>query len=63
VATTPRGMNVTEAYRSYREGQFIVNRTYQRKPVRTQHEKVRLLDSLLRRYPIPLILPLQTEQN
>jgi hypothetical protein len=63
VATTPRGMTVTEAYRSYREGQFIVNRTYQRKLVWTHHEKVRLLDSMLRRYPIPLILLLQTEQN
>lgn len=56
-------MTVTEAYRSYREGQFIVNRTYQRKLVWTQEEKVRLLDSMLRRYPIPLILLLQTEQN
>ena len=63
MATTPRGMTVTEAYRSFREGQFIVNRTYQRKLVWTQTEKVRLLDSMLRRYPIPLILLFQTEQG
>lgn len=63
MATTPRGMTVTEAYRSYRECQFIVNRTYQRKLVWTQEEKVSLLDSMLRGYPIPLILLLQTADN
>jgi len=63
MATTPRGMTVTEAYRSYRESQFIVNRTYQRKLVWTLDEKVRLMDSMLRRYPIPLILLLQTEDD
>lgn len=56
-------MTVTEAYRSYREGQFIVNRTYQRKLVWTLEEKIRLMDSMLRRYPIPLILLLQTEEG
>src|SRR5574341_63776 len=56
-------MTVTEAYRSYREGHFIVNRTYQRKLVWTLDEKVRLMDSMLRRYPIPLILLLQTEDH
>jgi hypothetical protein len=63
VSTTPRGMTVTEAYRHFREGQFIVNRTYQRKLVWTHSEKVRLLDSMLRGYPIPLIMLLQTERN
>lgn len=63
MATTPRGMTVTEAYRSYREGLFVVNRTYQRKLVWSLDEKVRLIDSILRRYPIPLILLLQTESG
>ncbi len=63
MATTPRGMTVTEAYRSFREGKFIVNRTYQRKLVWTLDEKVRLVDSMLRRYPIPLILLFQTEDH
>ncbi|MBT8421213.1 MAG: DUF262 domain-containing protein [Gammaproteobacteria bacterium] len=59
MATTPRGMTLVEAYRSYREGLFIVNRTYQRKLVWTLDEKIRFIDSILRRYPTPLILLLQ----
>ena len=61
MATTPRGMNVTEAYRSFREGFFIVNRTYQRKLVWTLEEKVKLIDSIIKKYPIPLILLVQIE--
>ena len=63
MATTPRGMNVTEAYRSFRQGLFIVNRTYQRKLVWTLEEKIKLIDSILKHYPIPLILLVQTEQG
>ncbi len=48
MATTPRGMTVTEAYRSFREDLFIVNRTYQRKLVWTLEEKVKLIDSILK---------------
>ncbi|MBS0055545.1 DUF262 domain-containing protein [Yersinia sp. Marseille-Q3913] len=53
---TPRGMNITEAYRDYRNGKFLVNRSYQRKLVWTTKEKQKLIDSLLLGYPIPLIL-------
>jgi len=56
-------MNVTEAYRSFREGHFLVNRTYQRKLVWTLEEKIRLIDSILKNYPIPLILLVQTERG
>jgi uncharacterized protein with ParB-like and HNH nuclease domain len=63
MATTPRGMNVTEAYRSFREGHFLVNRTYQRKLVWTLEEKIRLIDSILKNYPIPLILLVHTERG
>lgn len=56
MSVTPRGMSVQEAYRSFRDGAFRVNRQYQRKLVWTLEEKEKLIDSLLRGYPIPLIL-------
>lgn len=63
MATTPRGMTVTEAYRGFREGRFVVNRTYQRKLVWTLDEKAKFIDSILKGYPVPLILLLQTEDG
>lgn len=51
-----RGMSIQEAYRNYRDGKLIVNRQYQRKLVWSVDEKVRLIDSILKQYPIPLIL-------
>lgn len=56
MSITPRGMSVQEAYRIYRDNRLIVNRTYQRKLVWTLEEKQNLIDSLIRDYPIPLIL-------
>jgi len=56
MSIAPRGMNVTEAYRLYRSGSLLVNRKYQRKLVWTVAEKERLIGSLLKGYPIPLIL-------
>lgn len=53
---TPRGMSIQEAYRLYREGNIFVNRRYQRKLVWTEEEKIKLIDTILRNYPIPLIL-------
>ncbi|WP_284720394.1 GmrSD restriction endonuclease domain-containing protein [Polyangium sorediatum] len=49
-------MSVQEAYREYRDGNFRVNRRYQRKLVWTLNEKRKLIDSLLHGYPIPLFL-------
>lgn len=43
-------------YNWYRSGTLIVNRRYQRKLVWTLPEKQKLIDSLLRKYPVPLIL-------
>ena len=43
-------------YRDFRDGTLIVNRQYQRKLVWTVVEKVKLIDSILKNYPIPLIL-------
>lgn len=56
MSIAPRGMTVTEAYRLYRSGSFLVNRKYQRKLVWTIEEKERLIGSFLKGYPIPLIL-------
>ncbi|MEO4047407.1 DUF262 domain-containing protein [Pseudomonas sp. CAU 1711] len=49
-------MSIQEAYREYTDGNFIVNRQYQRKLVWTTDEKRKLIDSILQGYPIPLIL-------
>ncbi len=43
-------------YGWYRDGKLIVNRTYQRKLVWSLEEKQKLVDSVLRDYPIPLVL-------
>ena len=56
MSITPRGMSVQEAYRLYRENKLLVNRKYQRKLVWTTEEKQNLIDSLIKDYPIPLIL-------
>ncbi len=56
MSITPRGMSVQEAYRLYRDGKILVNRRYQRKLVWTIPEKEKLIGSLLKGYPIPLIL-------
>ncbi|MBK1617583.1 hypothetical protein CKO42_03765 [Lamprobacter modestohalophilus] len=56
MSITPRGMSVQEAYRNYRDGKLIVNRKYQRKLVWNLFEKQSLVDSIMKDYPIPLIL-------
>lgn len=56
MSIVPRGMTVTEAYRLYRSGSLLVNRRYQRKLIWTVEEKERLIGSILKGYPIPLIL-------
>ncbi len=56
MSTAPRGMSVQEGYRLYREQSLFVNRRYQRKLVWTEPEKARLIESILRGFPIPLIL-------
>jgi hypothetical protein len=56
MAIASRGMSIQEAYRNYRDGKLIVNRQYQRKLVWSIDEKINLIDSILKQYPIPLIL-------
>ena len=43
-------------YDWYRSGKLMVNRNYQRKLVWTLAEKQKLIDSIMNRYPIPLVL-------
>jgi hypothetical protein len=56
MSITPQGISIQTAYRWYREGRLIINRQYQRKLVWTIAEKQRLIDSLLKDYPLPLFL-------
>ncbi|UPT93932.1 DUF262 domain-containing protein [Bradyrhizobium barranii subsp. apii] len=48
--------SVQTVYNWYREGRLLVNRRYQRKLVWTLEEKQKLIESLLKKYPVPAIL-------
>ncbi|MBH8551010.1 DUF262 domain-containing protein [Nostocaceae cyanobacterium CENA357] len=56
MSITPKGISILELYRLYRENNLIVNRRYQRKLVWAKTEKASLIESILLKYPIPLIL-------
>ena len=56
MSVVPQGKSVQALYRDFREGNLLVNRTYQRKLVWSSDEKKSLVDSILQGYPIPLIL-------
>jgi uncharacterized protein with ParB-like and HNH nuclease domain len=56
MTVSPQGISIQSLYRSYRDGSLIVNRQYQRKLVWTVAEKQRLIDSILKDYPLPLFL-------
>ena len=56
MTVSPQGISIQSLYRSYRDGGLIVNRQYQRKLVWTLAEKARLIDSILKDYPLPLFL-------
>jgi uncharacterized protein with ParB-like and HNH nuclease domain len=56
-----RAENVQEVYSWYLEGRLVVNRRYQRKLVWTKDEKSQLIDTMIRRYPLPLILLAEVE--
>lgn len=45
-----------EAYQLHRKNMLLVNRRYQRKLVWTVQEKQKLIDSILSKFPVPLIL-------
>jgi len=48
--------SIQSVYSWYREDKLLVNRRYQRKLVWTLEEKQRLIESILKKYPIPAIL-------
>lgn len=56
VSVSPQGISIQSLYRYFRDGTLIVNRQYQRKLVWTLSQKQRLIDSILRDYPLPLFL-------
>uniref|UniRef100_UPI003F4905F9 GmrSD restriction endonuclease domain-containing protein n=1 Tax=Actinomadura rifamycini TaxID=31962 RepID=UPI003F4905F9 len=51
-----QGESLQRLYSYYVQDRFLVNRRYQRKLVWAVEEKERLIDSVLKRLPIPLIL-------
>lgn len=53
---TVRGEPIERAYGNYAEKRYLVNRRYQRKLIWTIDEKTSFIDSILRGYPVPLIL-------
>ncbi len=52
----PQNTSIQSLYSMYREGKLYVNRRYQRKLVWTLVEKQKLIESILKKYPIPAIL-------
>lgn len=56
MAVSPKGLSIQTMYRDYRDGVLVINRRYQRKLVWTVNEKIKLIDSIMKNYPIPLIL-------
>jgi hypothetical protein len=49
-------LSIQTLYRMFRDSDFYVDRRYQRKLVWTLDEKQKLVDSILREFPIPLVL-------
>lgn len=56
IELSPTNYSVQTIYRMFRDGDFYVDRKYQRKLVWTLEEKQKLIGSILSEFPIPLIL-------
>ncbi|SEP07759.1 GmrSD restriction endonuclease domain-containing protein [Aquisalimonas asiatica] len=54
--------SIQSIYSWYKEDKLYVNRRYQRKLVWTQDEKQRLIESILKRYPIPALFVAEREE-
>jgi hypothetical protein len=54
---------VQSIYSWFAEGKLFVNRRYQRKLVWTQNEKQKLVESVLRKYPVPAILLAERDEG
>jgi hypothetical protein len=55
--------SIQSIYAWYKDGKLNVNRRYQRKLVWTLEEKQRLIESILKKYPIPAILLAEREKT
>lgn len=55
--------SIQSVYNWFREDRLFVNRRYQRKLVWTLEEKQKLIDSILKKYPVPAILLAEKEDN
>lgn len=53
---TVKGESVERVYGMYQEKRYIVNRRYQRKLIWTLDEKKSFIDSIIKGYPVPIIL-------
>ncbi|WP_127077910.1 DUF262 domain-containing protein [Rhodomicrobium lacus] len=53
---TVKGDTIETVYRNYRSEKYWVNRRYQRKLIWTLDEKRSFIDSIIRGYPVPIIL-------
>jgi hypothetical protein len=58
---TPQPTSIQSLYGQYADDKLFVNRRYQRKLVWTLEEKQRLIESILKRYPVPAILIAERE--
>lgn len=56
MSLNPQGMNIQQLYRLFADNKLFVNRKYQRKLVWAIDEKEKLIDSIIKGLPIPLIL-------
>ena len=54
--------SIQSVYAWYREDKLFVNRRYQRKLVWTLNEKQKLIESILKKYPVPAILIAEREE-
>lgn len=55
--------SIQSVYNWFREDRLYVNRRYQRKLVWTLEEKQKLIDSILKKYPVPAILLAEKEDT
>lgn len=58
-----RGVSIEKLYSWYRDESFLVNRRYQRKLVWTIEEKEALIESISKKFPLPLIIVAEIVHN
>lgn len=58
-----RGVSIEKLYSWYQDEKFLVNRRYQRKLVWTIEEKEALIESISKKFPLPLIIVAEVVHN